>query len=63
MKTQADTILESQKETVQRVQQESSTGGEATMADNRPMMVLQRKLRSGIDSSENSITPIQRKKK
>ncbi len=62
MKAPLENTKESQKETVQRVQQESSTGGEATMADNRPAATVQRKLRSGIDSLENPKTPtIQRK--
>lgn len=61
MKTQTDKTQETQKETVQRVQQESSTGGEAMIADNRPVTIAQRKLRSSMDGSENTTNPIQRK--
>ncbi|WP_223148901.1 DUF4157 domain-containing protein [Aquimarina sp. RZ0] len=61
MKPQTDKTQEPQKEIVQRVQQEHSSGGEATITDNRPAIAVQRKLRSGIDSSDNTKTPIQRK--
>ena len=61
MKAQIDKNQESQKETAQRVQLESSPGGEVTITDNRPATTVQRKLRSGINSSEKSITPAQRK--
>jgi len=37
------------------VQQEFSTGGEATIADNRPTIVVQRKLRLAMGSSEKTI--------
>jgi len=63
MKTQTDKTQEPQKETVQRAQQESSRGGEATIADNRPIIAGQRKLRSamgGAEDTTNSI-PVQRK--
>ncbi|GAA0712483.1 hypothetical protein GCM10009430_02950 [Aquimarina litoralis] len=59
MKTPQESIQEPQKETVQRVQQESSTGGEATMLDNRPFVAIQRKLKSAMGSVDNN--PIQRK--
>ncbi len=61
MKTQTDKTQEIQKEAVQRVEQEPSTGGEATIVDNRPAIAIQCKLRSGIDDSKNKTTPIQRK--
>ncbi|MEW7289083.1 eCIS core domain-containing protein [Aquimarina sp. 2304DJ70-9] len=61
MKTQADKTQEPQKETVQRVQQEHSTGGEATITDNRPTSAVQSKLRSVMVSSGGTIKPIQRK--
>ncbi|WP_299259845.1 DUF4157 domain-containing protein [uncultured Aquimarina sp.] len=61
MKTPQENTQESQKETIQRVQQESSTGGEATITDNRPARAVQRKLRSGMDSAENTKASIQRK--
>lgn len=61
MKTQTDKTQEPQKETVQRVQQESSTGGEATIADNRSTTTAQRKLISAMGDSEDTNNPIQRK--
>ncbi|WP_299315836.1 DUF4157 domain-containing protein [uncultured Aquimarina sp.] len=61
MKAPQENTHEPQKEPIQRVQQENSIGGEAAIADNRPATIVQRKLRSGIDSSENTKTPIQRK--
>ncbi len=61
MKAQADTTQDLQKDTVQRIQRESGTGGNATLADNRPTTAVQRKLRSGMERSENSTRPIQRK--
>ncbi|WP_299218733.1 hypothetical protein [uncultured Aquimarina sp.] len=60
MKTQTDKTQERQKETIQRVRQEHSTGGEATIADNRPAIAVQRKLISVMGGSEN---PIQKKPK
>jgi len=60
MKAPQENIQESQQETVQRVQQEQSTGGEATIADNRSTTVSQRKLKASMESTDNS-TPIQRK--
>ena len=61
MRTQADTTQDLQKDTAQRVQQESSTGGNATIADNRPTTVWQRKLRSAMASPQDIKMPIQRK--
>ncbi|WP_271765130.1 eCIS core domain-containing protein [Aquimarina algiphila] len=63
MKTQVDKTQESQKEIVQRSQQEPSTGkgGEATIADNRQTTAVQRKLRSAMGSAEDTTNPIQRK--
>ncbi len=60
MKTQTDKTQEPRKETVQRVQKELSTGGEAMIADNRPAVAVQRKLKSAMGGSEN---PIQKKPK
>ncbi|WP_299259843.1 DUF4157 domain-containing protein [uncultured Aquimarina sp.] len=61
MKAPQENTQEPQKDTVQRVQQESSTGGEATIADNRPAIAVQRKLRSGIGGTEDTTNPIQLK--
>ncbi|WP_219011015.1 hypothetical protein, partial [Aquimarina litoralis] len=62
MKAPLENIQEQQKETVQRVPQEPSTGGEATIVDYRPAIAVQRKLRSVMGGSEdNTKNPIQRK--
>lgn len=61
MKTTVENAQESQKETVQRVQQEPSNGGSATITDNRPATVTQRKLRSAMGNAEDTSNPIQRK--
>ncbi len=61
MKAQADTTQDLQKDTVQRIQRESGTGGNATIADDRPTTAVQRKLRSGIDRSEHPRGTIQQK--
>ncbi|WP_299315833.1 DUF4157 domain-containing protein [uncultured Aquimarina sp.] len=61
MKIQTDKTQESQKGTIQRVEQEPSIGGEATIADNRPAIAVQRKLRSAIGGAEDTNNPIQRK--
>jgi len=62
MKTQTDNTQEQQKETVQRVQQEPSTGGDAAIADNRPVIAVQRKLRSAMSGAEDTLNPIQLRK-
>ncbi|WP_271765129.1 eCIS core domain-containing protein [Aquimarina algiphila] len=61
MKKRTDKTQEPQKEIVQRVQQEPSTGGEAIIADNRPTKAIQRKLRSAMGNAEDTTNPIQRK--
>ncbi|WP_299218739.1 DUF4157 domain-containing protein [uncultured Aquimarina sp.] len=58
MKEPLENTQEQQKETVQRVQQEPSTGGEATIADNRSTTIAQRKLRSAMGGIEDSTNPI-----
>jgi len=58
MKAPQENTQEPQKETVQRVQQESSSGGEATIADNRPTIAIQRKLRSAMGGAEDTSNPI-----
>ncbi len=63
MKTPLENTKESQQKTIERVQEESSTDGEATIADNRPAIAIQRKLRSVMGSTEGTINPIQRKNK
>ncbi|WP_109439054.1 DUF4157 domain-containing protein [Aquimarina sp. AU119] len=63
MKTPLENTQEPQQKTIQRVQEESSTGGEATIADNRPAIAIQHKLRSVMGSTEGTINPIQRKNK
>ncbi|WP_282080076.1 DUF4157 domain-containing protein [Aquimarina algiphila] len=63
MKTPLENTKESQQKTIERVQEESSTDGEATIADNRPAIAIQRKLRSVMGSTEGMINPIQRKNK
>ncbi|WP_271765132.1 eCIS core domain-containing protein [Aquimarina algiphila] len=65
MKAPLENIQESQKNTVQRVQQEPRTdkGGEATIVDNRPAIAIQRKLRSAMGSAEDTTNPIQYKNK
>ncbi len=42
---------ESQKDKVQHVQHQVSTGGEATIADNRPELIHQRKIRESINTN------------
>ncbi|WP_298310703.1 DUF4157 domain-containing protein [uncultured Aquimarina sp.] len=61
MKTQTDKTQESQNSITPRVASESSNGGTAQLMDNRTSTIDQRKLRSGMDSSENTEVPIQRK--
>ncbi|WP_299243393.1 DUF4157 domain-containing protein [uncultured Aquimarina sp.] len=61
MKAPLENTREPQKETVQRVEQESSTGGEATISDNRPAIGVQRKLRSAMGGADDTDNPIQRK--
>ncbi|MGY3792058.1 eCIS core domain-containing protein [uncultured Aquimarina sp.] len=61
MKEPQENTQEPQQETVQRVQQELSTGGEAKIVDNRPAVAIQRKLRSAIGGVDNGDNPIQRK--
>ncbi len=61
MKAPQENTQEPQKETVQRVQQESSTGGEATIADNRPIAAIQRKLKTVMDGTKTNEKPIQQK--
>ncbi|WP_299218734.1 DUF4157 domain-containing protein [uncultured Aquimarina sp.] len=65
MKKKIENTQEPQKETVQRAQQEPSTGGEATIADNRPVIAVQRKLRSAMGGAEDTTNsnpiPVQRK--
>ncbi|MEW7289084.1 eCIS core domain-containing protein [Aquimarina sp. 2304DJ70-9] len=58
MKAPQVNTTESQKEALQRIQQEPGIGGEATIADNRPAIAIQRKLRSAIDDTKYSVNPI-----
>ncbi|MBQ0733527.1 DUF4157 domain-containing protein [Aquimarina celericrescens] len=63
MKASQENTQEPQQEAIQRVEQESSSGGEATIVDNRSVIAVQRKLRSamGGSGSEDSTNLIQRK--
>ncbi|MFD2563155.1 eCIS core domain-containing protein [Aquimarina rubra] len=61
MKESIENTREPQRETVQRVEQELSTGGESNIKDNRPSSSIQRKLRLGIDGFINGKNPIKRK--
>ncbi|WP_084050007.1 protein kinase domain-containing protein [Aquimarina macrocephali] len=61
MKTQTDKTQELQNLSTPRVASESSNGGTVQLMDNRTSTIDQRKLKSGIDSSENTKAPIQRK--
>ena len=61
MKAPQENIQEVQNETTQRVQKEASTSGQATIADHRPTMAIQRKLRAAIHGTEKPTSPIQRK--
>ncbi|GAA4276756.1 eCIS core domain-containing protein [Aquimarina mytili] len=61
MKTSVEKIQETKKDTVQRVQQEPSTGGEAAIADYRPRTAVQCKLRSVIGGANDAGNPIQRR--
>ncbi|WP_298310700.1 DUF4157 domain-containing protein [uncultured Aquimarina sp.] len=61
MKAPQENTQEAQKETIQCVQRESSTGGEATIVDNRFTTVAQRKLKSAMGGTEDNNNPIQRK--
>ncbi|GAA4274035.1 DUF4157 domain-containing protein [Aquimarina gracilis] len=61
MKTQTDKSQEPKNSITPRVTSESSNGGTAQLMDNRTSSIDQRKLKSGINSAENSITPIQQK--
>ncbi|WP_081415679.1 eCIS core domain-containing protein [Aquimarina latercula] len=63
MKTQTDKTQEPQHSITPRVASESSNGGTAQLKDNRTSSLSQRKLRSGMDSMDNSNNPIQRKNK
>jgi len=61
MKAPQENTQEPQQDAIQRVEQESSSGGEATIADNRPVIVAQRKLRSAMGGADDTNNPIQRK--
>ncbi|WP_405205121.1 DUF4157 domain-containing protein [Aquimarina sp. LLG6339-5] len=61
MKTPTDKNQEPQHSITPRVASESSNGGTAQLKDNRTSSISQRKLRSGMDSMDNSNNPIQRK--
>lgn len=61
MKTQQENSKDQQKATAPQVQQEVSTGGAATMEDNRSSTVIQQKLRSSMDAFAAQAAPIQRK--
>ncbi|WP_378179140.1 DUF4157 domain-containing protein [Aquimarina sp. SS2-1] len=63
MKTQTDKTQEQQNSITPRVANQSSNGGTAQLKDNRTSSISQRKLRSGMDSMDNSNNPIQRKNK
>ena len=61
MKTQPDNTKE-QQNAAPKIQQEASTGGTATIEDNRPSTVYQRKLRETMNASAaHKSLPIQRK--
>ena len=63
MQTAIDKTQEQQNTPVQRIQQESSNGGTATIEDNRPTTIYQRKLRETMNTSmSDESKPIQRKK-
>lgn len=61
MKTQTNKTQEPQNSITLRVTSESSNGGTAQLKDDRTSSISQRKLRSGMDSADNSNNPIQRK--
>ncbi|MCK8521026.1 DUF4157 domain-containing protein [Aquimarina sp. D1M17] len=61
MKESIENTQEPQRETVHRVEQELSTGGESNIRDNRPSSSIQRKLQLGIDGFTNGKNLIQRK--
>ncbi|WP_208022730.1 eCIS core domain-containing protein [Flavobacterium jejuense] len=62
MKTHTDKTQEPKKETIQRVQLESSNGGTAQLVDNRESTTIQRKLQDSMSAAtENTTNPIQRK--
>ncbi|KAA1245218.1 DUF4157 domain-containing protein [Aquimarina sp. RZ0] len=61
MKTQTENTQESQNSIAPRVTSEPSDGGTAQLKDNRTSSLDQRKLRSGIDGSNNGKNPIQQK--
>ncbi len=61
MKTQTDRTQESQNSITPRVASESSNGGTAQLKDNRTSSLDQRKLRSGMDSTDSNKNPIQKK--
>ncbi|WP_299605237.1 hypothetical protein [uncultured Aquimarina sp.] len=63
MKTQTDKTQEPQHSITPRVASESSNGGTAQLMDNRTSSISQKKLRSGMDSSDTNKSPIQRKAK
>jgi len=63
MKVPQENTQESKQETVQRVQKESSTGGEATIVDNRFATAAQRKLRVNMYNRGSKTQPIQKKNK
>ncbi|MBW1296269.1 DUF4157 domain-containing protein [Aquimarina litoralis] len=62
MKAPLENVQNSEKDIVQRVQKEPSTGGNAAIADNRPAIAIQRKLQSAMGSADDINNPIQRKK-
>ncbi len=51
MKTQLDSTKEQQNTATPKVQQEASTGGTATITDNRPATIYQRKLQASMNNS------------
>ena len=63
MKTETDKIKEKGSVMSPSVVSKSSKGGTAQLVDNRTNTVAQRKLKSGIDTSNKSNYPIQRKNK
>ncbi|MBQ4820689.1 DUF4157 domain-containing protein [Aquimarina sp. MMG016] len=61
MKASLENTQEPQRHTLQRVQQESSTDGKATINDNRTATVTQRKLRASMDNTDSNKLPVQRR--
>ena len=60
MKVPKENNQEPQKDTIQNKQQEISTGGEATIIDNRPEIIVQRKIKNAILNSGGNNQIIQR---